>query len=67
PGSKVNSSSNLRLMDPENHTTSIPSYPYTPVAWNAPEVNSATADTGAGPTTTIMPLADDDGWRASNR
>jgi hypothetical protein len=54
-------------MDPENRTTSIPSYPYTPVAWNAPEVNSATADTGAGPTTTIMPPADDDGWRASNR
>ena len=67
PGSKVNSSSHLRLVDPDNRTTSYQPGAYTPVAWNAPDLAPPNDDAGYGPTTTIMPLADDDGWRASNR
>jgi hypothetical protein len=70
PGSKVNSSTNLRLLDPDNRTTSVPGYQpwaYTPVAWNAVDQAPAAADIGAGPTTTLEAPAEDDGWRTSNR
>jgi hypothetical protein len=72
PGSKVNSSSNLRLLDPDNRTTSMPVYPagsYTPVAWaSANTQTSNLLDPAAEPVTAAAGVADDDNaWRPSNR
>lgn len=59
PGTKANSSSTIRLLDPDNRTTSTPLYRttnYASVAWNA-----------AGDQPTAPPTSDDEGWRPSSR